>query len=95
MLRIDERRDTRTGEVTLQLEGKLMGEWVEALRRAAEAVLERDSGDLTLDLGGLTFADREGTALLGRLTVRSVRLANCSPFAAAQLRDADIGYKME
>jgi len=95
MLRIDEDRTARPGGVVLRLEGKLVGNWVSELRRAAASALDRGVGGLTLDLGGLSFADHAGTALLGELAADGVSLTNCSPFAAAQLRDADIGCKVE
>src|ERR1041385_6195531 len=50
---------------TLRLEGQIIGPWVEELRKTAEGF--RDNGHrVTLDLAEVTFADREGVALLAR-----------------------------
>jgi ABC-type transporter Mla MlaB component len=73
------------GAATLVLEGRLIGPWVEELRRSCELAFGSSEG-LTLDLGGLSFVDRGGLELLRCLADRHARLNNCSPFVAEQLR---------
>ena len=51
--------------VTIRLEGKLIGPWVEECHRAWESIREDlGSKKLRLDLRGVTFVDGSGTALL-------------------------------
>jgi len=73
------------GKTTLVLEGRLVGPWVEELRRSCEARLDSLAG-LTLDLGTVSFIDRGGIELLQSLADRHARLTNCSPFVAEQLK---------
>jgi hypothetical protein len=72
------------GSTTLVLEGRLIGPWVDELRGACEKAL-RAPARLTLDLGAVTFIDRDGVALLRRLVRRDADVTNCSPFVAEQL----------
>lgn len=74
-----------SGTATLILEGRLIGPWVEELRRSCEQT-SSSSDELTLDLGGVSFVDRSGLELLRSLADRRARLNNCSPFVAEQLR---------
>ena len=51
--------------VTMRLEGKVIGPWVEECRHAWHAIrAELGSRKLRLDLRGVTFMDGRGTALL-------------------------------
>ena len=74
-----------SGTATLVLEGRLIGPWVEELRRSCEQASSSSDG-LTLDLRGVSFVDRGGLELLRSLADRRARLNNCSPFVAEQLR---------
>jgi len=74
-----------SGTATLVLEGRLVGPWVEELRRSCEQASSSSDG-LTLDLWGVSFVDRVGLELLRSLAARRTRLNNCSPFVAEQLR---------
>jgi hypothetical protein len=74
-------------DVTLRLEGRVVGPWVAELRRACEDAGQRGAR-VTLDLRDVLFLDREAIALLQALTDRDVALRHCSPFVAQQLRDA-------
>jgi ABC-type transporter Mla MlaB component len=78
----------RGGTATLVLEGRLIGPWVEELRRSCEQAFNSGRG-LTLDLEAVSFVDRGGLDLLRTLTDRHARLNNCSPFVAEQLRTPD------
>lgn len=72
-----------TGE-TLRLEGHLGGPSVAELHRCCGGVLSTGR-NLTLDLGGVSFIDRQGVALLRTLKLAGVALINCSPFVGLQL----------
>ena len=70
-----------------QLEGWLVGPWVEELRRLAGRALS-ESCAVTLDLEKLFFVDSDGVALLRELSARNVAQLNCSPFIQQQLQEA-------
>ncbi|HSB42499.1 MAG TPA: STAS domain-containing protein [Methylomirabilota bacterium] len=78
MLKIDAAGPS-DGRITIRLEGRMLGPWVEELRRTCEAHLGEGRA-LTLDFSGVSFVDREGVALLRTLRQRQARLANCSAF---------------
>jgi anti-anti-sigma regulatory factor len=73
------------GKVTLRLEGQVSGPWVEELRRSCERILATGGG-LILDLAEVSFVDRDGVALCGRLQSRHVTFLHCSPFVTEQLK---------
>lgn len=83
MLRIAPGAPTAT-QVTLILEGQIIGPWVEELRRSCEPNL-LEGGRLTLDLSAVSFADRDGVALLRNLAKRNVLMRDPSPFVAKQI----------
>ena len=70
----------------LELEGKLVGPWVEELRRLSLEALSRHEA-VSLDLEKVWFVDAQGVALLRNLTERSVTQLNCSPFISQQLKE--------
>ena len=78
MLRITSSRNDTTG--TLKVEGRLAGQWVDELARAAAAA---DAPRLVLDLADLTFVDADGASLLRTLRSRGVALNDCSTFVAS------------
>ena len=86
MLRIwtEETRNGTCG-LCLRLEGRVQGPWVTELARATGEVVARGVA-LSLDLGSVSFVDADGIALLRRLQSQQVRLENCTPFTAEQLR---------
>jgi ABC-type transporter Mla MlaB component len=88
MLRISVEGFSKRDE-TLRLEGHLVGPWVEQLQLSCEQVIG-GSKRLTLDLTAVSFADRDGVALLRELKARDVAITNCSPFIAHQLKDGGI-----
>ena len=71
--------------VTLQLEGRVVGPWVEELRQICEPLLA-DETELALDLAEVSFADESGVTLLASLARRGVRFSKPSPFLAEQLK---------
>jgi len=86
MLKISEgKKNQRT--LTLQLEGRVVGPWVEELRHVCEPLLA-DNTRLTLDLVEVSFADESGVTLLTSLSRRGVKLLRLSPFLAEQLKPA-------
>ena len=84
MLKISVREMTGRGAV-LRVEGRVIGPWVEELRRACEGILG-EGGRLTLDLSAVSFIDNDGIVLFQSLDGRQVGVVNCSPFVAEQLR---------
>ena len=64
----------------LVLEGRLVGPWVEELRRVLGGT---EPGGITIDLSALSFADGDGLTLLRNLRDAGAELASASPFIAA------------
>ena len=84
MLRIECTESADNG-VTLKLEGRVIGPWVEEVRRISEKILA--SGVmLTLDLSGVSFVDREGVILLRSLRGRQAIFVHSSVFVVEQLK---------
>ena len=77
---------------TLRLEGRVIGPWVEELRRSCEPVLARGA-KLALDLSDVSFVDRDGVELFRSLQNRQVALLNCSGFVAELLKS--VGTTLE
>jgi ABC-type transporter Mla MlaB component len=88
MLKIETVRNG-SGMVTLALEGRLIGLWVDQLRLAC-ARARSGRASVALDLTGVEFVDRAGVALLRELADHDTRLSNCSPFVAEQLRPQEL-----
>jgi hypothetical protein len=63
--------------VSIGLEGKLLGAWVEEARQIVAAA--RASARVCLNLQGLTFADSRGIELLRTLRQEGIPLLGCSP----------------
>ena len=62
---------------TIDLDGKLIGPWVEELRRA---IGPQDAGEsVCLNLAHLTFADSAGLSLLRELHRRGAQLVGAPP----------------
>jgi ABC-type transporter Mla MlaB component len=86
VLRISVIRDSQKG-TRFEVEGWLVGPWVEELRRLSDQALA-ESGALSLDLEKLWYVDPNGVALLRDLARRNVAQVNCSPFIQQQLKEA-------
>jgi hypothetical protein len=84
MLRITSRSKSPDHRPTLVLEGRLIGPWVEELRRAVRDSRAPHPG--CLDLGGLVFADGDGVALLQALRTSGVEIVGHSAFVKELLR---------
>lgn len=73
--------------IELQLEGKLVGAWVEELRRLSDEALSQQK-NVSLDLERVWFVDSRGVTLLRDLAKRQVSEINCSQFVSQQLKEA-------
>ncbi len=71
--------------VTLRLEGRIVGPWVEELQRSCDEVLAAGLR-LNLHLAEVQFMDAEGVDLLARLRSRGAELLECPAFAFEQLK---------
>jgi ABC-type transporter Mla MlaB component len=75
-----------TGEkVKIQIDGQLSAEWVKLLRKMCETHLEKGL-QVSIDLRNVSFADRDGIAILQKLSNYNVEFFNASPFLAEQIR---------
>jgi anti-anti-sigma regulatory factor len=72
-------------EMSLQLDGRVTGQWVGLLRETAESALDEGVG-LSLDLKNISFIDCEGIALIRNLIERGVRHTNPPLFVAEQIK---------
>jgi anti-anti-sigma regulatory factor len=73
--------------VTLRVEGRITGPWVEELRSACNVHASPHDVQLCLELTDISFADATGIALLKELRSRGVGLIRITPFLAEQLKD--------
>ena len=86
MLRITVVESSKTA-VTLRVEGRITGPWVEELRTACNMHTVPDHVQLSLDLADISFADAAGIELLKELGSRGVGLIRTTPYLAEQLKD--------
>jgi hypothetical protein len=70
---------------TIKLEGKLLGPWVEEVRKACGTV---PSGRTSIDLSALAFVDGAGERLLRDLIGRGIEVVACSNYIAELLRSS-------
>ena len=73
--------------IQFQLEGRLIGPWVEELRRLSDQALSQQQV-ISLDLEKVWFIDPQGVELLRGLAKKRVAQINCSPFVSQQLKEA-------
>jgi anti-anti-sigma regulatory factor len=78
--------ESSSNGVRLRVEGRLMGRWVEELRRTCDLHALNDGIRLTLDLADVSFVDAAGIELLKELRTRSVTLLSPSSLVAEQLK---------
>jgi hypothetical protein len=69
----------------LSLEGRVIGPWVDELRRSCERILA-SGATLTLDLAEVAFLERDGVRLLKDLVDGGVAVVNCPAFVTEQLK---------
>ena len=87
MLMITRRTGAESAQ-TIQLEGKLLGPWLDEVREACAGAMA-GSGRTRLDLAAVTFVDTAGVALLRELIRHGVEIAACSGYVAELLQGAD------
>jgi anti-anti-sigma regulatory factor len=83
MLLITDMRETE-GTCRMELQGRLIGPWVDELRRVAGEAPPR-CGRVVLDLSALSFIDGCGVALLRELASNGISLDGVTPYIAAML----------
>jgi hypothetical protein len=66
------------------VEGKLLGPWVDELRNICTQPLHRLE-QVSLDLAAVTFVDAAGAELLRELIRQGILITRCSPFVAELL----------
>ncbi len=79
------RNDPTSDSIVLKLEGKVIGPWVEEVRRISEKIFA-SGRTLTFDLSEVTFVDREGIELFRALRGQQAMFLNSSVFVAELLR---------
>ena len=79
---------------TLRLEGRVIGPWVDELRRSCEPVLAT-AAKLAIDLSEVSFVDWDGVELFRSLRERQVTLVNCSRFVAEQFKAQGVAATVE
>jgi anti-anti-sigma regulatory factor len=79
MLKITKHRDVGSESVSLMLEGRLAGPWVEELETCWRQMATNTPSHRVIDLTGVTFVDADGKALLTRLWQQGaeLRAAGC------------------
>jgi anti-anti-sigma regulatory factor len=84
MLKITRLALTKQG-TTLQLDGRVTGQWVDLLRESAQSVLD-EGLNLFIDLKNISFIDCEGITLLSSLIGRGAEPVNAPLFVVEQIR---------
>lgn len=79
MLRITMVESTASA-VTLRVEGRIAGPWVDELRATCNVHIGPEPVRLSLELGDVSFADAAGVAFLKELRDQGVWLSHPSPF---------------
>lgn len=74
MLKITGQCRPATGPISLVLEGRLVGPWVEELNGYWHKLTESQRENAVIDLSGVTFIDAMGKMLLDRLWQQGARL---------------------
>jgi anti-anti-sigma regulatory factor len=86
MVRISE-SGSLDGIRAVKVEGRVVGPCVTEVQRYCQRILSQGM-TLTIDMGGVSFVDREGLGLFRELIGQHVRLVNCSPFLNELLKPA-------
>jgi outer membrane protein TolC len=73
MLRVTTKVEEEQGRVTLKLEGKLAGPWVDEFERCWCSTLEK-SKNVLVELAGVTFIDSKGKCLLAKIHGQGAKL---------------------
>ncbi len=73
MLRVTTNAEEGQGKVTLKLEGKLAGPWVEEFERCWSSTVEKWK-QVVVELAGVTFIDSKGKCLLAKIHGQGAKL---------------------
>jgi ABC-type transporter Mla MlaB component len=87
VLRISVQSDSDQA-IEFTLEGKLVGPWVDELRRLSDDALSQDKL-VSLNLEKVWFVDSRGAALLRYLAGRQVSQFNCSQFLSQLVKEME------
>jgi anti-anti-sigma regulatory factor len=74
MLKITGQQDATSESMSLILEGRLAGPWVEELNSYWCQMSVNQQNRTVIDLTGVTFVDAEGKALLARMSQQGAQL---------------------
>ena len=74
MLKITQQRDAASESMSLILEGRLGGPWVEELDTCWRQMAANSQGGAVVDLTGVTFVDAKGKALLTQMWQQGAQL---------------------
>lgn len=74
MLKITSQQDPVLQDMSLVIEGRLAGPWVEELRVYCQRTLENQQPCTRIDLTGVTFINANGKLLLAQLWQQGVEL---------------------
>jgi anti-anti-sigma regulatory factor len=85
MLRLT-RTSPGTAEVVLKAEGQIVGDWVALLESECRELLATERS-VALDLGDVSYLDRQGVRVLRELTRGSLTLVNCPPLVEELLTE--------
>ena len=72
-------------EITLELDGRVTGQWAALLQDSAESVLN-EGLTLNVDLKNISFIDCEGIVVIRNLIQRGARHQNPPLFVAEQIK---------
>ena len=72
--------------VTLRVEGRVGGPWLEELRKTCDAYGDAGPARLDLELEDVSFVDAAGVAYLKELQERGAVLSRVSPFLTELLK---------
>lgn len=86
MLRI-EKIKTDKRSVTLKLDGKIEGIYLDELEGICTCLLAEGGKTVTLDFSGVSFIDDESVAMLTKMKDGKLKIINCSPFIRTLLND--------
>jgi len=74
----------KDGVITLRVDGRIVGPWVEELRKKCKTCLAEEKG-LIIDLSGVSFIDEHGVKILNELRKGRVEVRGCSLFLSGLL----------
>ena len=77
--------------VTLKLEGRIAGRWVDELRKECNLCLAKGR-KLLLDLSGVSFVDDQGIRVLKTIVGRQVTPVECSLFLSELFKKKGIPH---